>query len=1062
MANTKSTQHEIDLTSSLNLNKFKADIKAYEGFNERNAPYYGGCLSPLYIKNNGQETGNNIQFYNGNRYSMQDNNFCKNGTTLHSFSNGTFTKERLGDTYLDILDETYVALNSDGNIIVHFRNSQSTPVVGTYLQSRICKPTNADNYFVALEVLPRNNTNNLYLFTISNGNITYLATDTTNNLNLFDQNRMEFSDDGNFLLFNSALYRTSNLQPMVLTNKPENEGTLSFSDTRYWQETWADKIKWCWSYYDSGEDERKEGEIVFTSFESMVKTYKEYTTIQTENNDDIFNSHHYETTEVCTVHIYKGLDNYGSPIYEDVVIPIAVANEQSWSGYFTNATVKCIIPISANIFSQAGYWYTFDNGGIPIDVQQPTMLTASMFYRNDEVPVVYTNNTQYCYFNHNVLQQPMPNGEFRLPIPQTVLGLPWTEHLDIDVLLPKVKKSCFFPCLMNTWNDYLGHYPDGATNMAVVSFYSYNCGYPIDNSMYQAKKWSLTSENGHSIPALAGNGIYFDDTTGFRVLATNTGDITGISWGENRINIGTLLTSWGSVDGSKSIYIVSNHGLPHVIYYDSDEQSWCRISYNSSASVTFKIIGNLAVFDTSERNNCINLDTNEMYHWASDWNNRINVAKPEKNGVQLFYVYSDAESVAAPLRSKSTPLSSAQNPNWLNPYPSSATFAPIITYSSDSENNITALAATPSVDGEFVDVYNNYDYFQTINSSDVNGGCVLIINSGLVNSSIYPAETRLNIPLFFTVTNGLYDLTIVSFGKNAYAVIYYDTKIRYQYTLNSVSSFDIVFVIQGQAYGVVRDKIYSISYSQNTIQGTQPVTTVEGLQFIGATIYNAYFYSQIARIIYVFSADNSMKVFSQADTFAEVTGAAYIPSTGSILIGVNEEKGNDATGCLYILNENFGIYRVNDIKGFSTANISNDGSVICITNNGTMYQISYEPMTDFTKKDIILDTAYYGAGSNVVSVNDCWYVRVTDPEHNTGEIKLQISTLTDIGRQTETKIFKIKENDWDELTDTVYLRYQPKLQRAVGVSLHIESPFKIGYIGVGATPETLQLNKGTI
>ena len=94
MANTKSTQHEIDLTGSLNLNKFKADIKPYEGFNERNAPYYGGCLSPLYMKDDGIQS-DGVQFYNGDKYYIHCSNgrssvlttgyfTCNNPTGIHS------------------------------------------------------------------------------------------------------------------------------------------------------------------------------------------------------------------------------------------------------------------------------------------------------------------------------------------------------------------------------------------------------------------------------------------------------------------------------------------------------------------------------------------------------------------------------------------------------------------------------------------------------------------------------------------------------------------------------------------------------------------------------------------------------------------------------------------------------------------------------------------------------------------------------------------------------------------------------------------------------------------
>ena len=91
MANTKSTQHEIDLTSALNLNKFKADIKPYEGFNERNAPYYGGCLSPLFIKDDGIQSNETV-FHNGSTYSASNNTFYKNNQPIMTFDSKGFQK----------------------------------------------------------------------------------------------------------------------------------------------------------------------------------------------------------------------------------------------------------------------------------------------------------------------------------------------------------------------------------------------------------------------------------------------------------------------------------------------------------------------------------------------------------------------------------------------------------------------------------------------------------------------------------------------------------------------------------------------------------------------------------------------------------------------------------------------------------------------------------------------------------------------------------------------------------------------------------------------------------
>ena len=139
MANTKSTQHEIDLTSELNLNKFKADIKPYNGFNERNAPYYGGALSPLWIKDEGIGAAN-IKYYKGHKYSIEDNQLMKDGTSVLNLDSAGFSKERLssrpGFENIKVLeyynDNNYVTVNSNNKIVVHYKyNNDSTAITTT-------------------------------------------------------------------------------------------------------------------------------------------------------------------------------------------------------------------------------------------------------------------------------------------------------------------------------------------------------------------------------------------------------------------------------------------------------------------------------------------------------------------------------------------------------------------------------------------------------------------------------------------------------------------------------------------------------------------------------------------------------------------------------------------------------------------------------------------------------------------------------------------------------------------------------------------------------------------
>ena len=80
-------------------------------------------------------------------------------------------------------------------------------------------------------------------------------------------------------------------------------------------------------------------------------------------------------------------------------------------------------------------------------------------------------------------------------------------------------------------------------------------------------------------------------------------------------------------------------------------------------------------------------------------------------------------------------------------------------------------------------------------------------------------------------------------------------------------------------------------------------------------------------------------------------------------------------------------------------------------------------------------------------------------------MKVKATTISLKGRQTEETTFKIKASDWDKITHTIYLRYQPKTQRGLGVSFSIDSPFKIASMSVGSQPDAVlvdRVSKGAI
>jgi hypothetical protein len=86
-------------------------------------------------------------------------------------------------------------------------------------------------------------------------------------------------------------------------------------------------------------------------------------------------------------------------------------------------------------------------------------------------------------------------------------------------------------------------------------------------------------------------------------------------------------------------------------------------------------------------------------------------------------------------------------------------------------------------------------------------------------------------------------------------------------------------------------------------------------------------------------------------------------------------------------------------------------------------------------------------------------MRIFSEEHEEGNLEVSATTLSLKGRMTEKTTFKIKASDWDAITHTIYLRYQPKEQRGLGISFSINSPFKIASLSIGSQADAILIDK---
>ena len=331
-------------------------------------------------------------------------------------------------------------------------------------------------------------------------------------------------------------------------------------------------------------------------------------------------------------------------------------------------------------------------------------------------------------------------------------------------------------------------------------------------------------------------------------------------------------------------------------------------------------------------------------------------------------------------------------------------------------------------------------------------------NTNSVASGLpFPSNTDGNVqysPSLFAKQLDVYGNTVLikELGGTSYKLMTYDNKSVMSFFLaTAIEGLQDFFVIQGQLYGILDDNIFSFQINNEVVSQGYFVVSVKNLQFVGNTPYEALFFSKTNRCLYSFTGANVLNQKQLVDKISEVRNYLYNPATQTIFLVTNIGV------FFYSIFGQFLLEYTDVTKIFIQQN-----GIILSFNNGNYRFIKYyldEGDTAFEKQRIKLETCFYGMNNEVVTINDCLYIRLFSEEHEEGDLKVSATTISLSGRKTEDTTFKIKASDWDAITHTIYLRYQPKEQRGLGVSFSIDSPFKIASLSVGSQADAILVDK---
>lgn len=550
--------------------------------------------------------------------------------------------------------------------------------------------------------------------------------------------------------------------------------------------------------------------------------------------------------------------------------------------------------------------------------------------------------------------------------------------------------------------------------------------------------------------------IPINDEEEWRILYNND-HISGISYGLCNINInagtgivGTLLTEWNSINEdfkiqskANAICYKDNSGIIHII--------------TKKINTELKIYENYLFMNTKSEINCFNLKNLKAFNFCNDWNNRAYDGyplMPPSDALNHFYFSSTAslnKTTYESLKeaSYSNQYITAINANYeitKDPF-SSILLNPVICYRFSALVNVvqtnksmplcaerceTSLAL---VDCYLADSAGVPVYFRSYTNTSNSG------KKTELEGVQYPVDTSGNViynfPFFFSLIKSYVNKDFAVINGNGYPLIYYNNEVQFKYYfLSMFENLEAAFVINGQTYCVSNNLVFSCTYQNGVISNIQSVVNVTNMKYLGCDTHRAYFWADMNKTVYTFSGANTLEMSFTADSINEILFTAYNPTTNNIYVATDSG--------VYIFGQN-GSYKITD-SVVKQAYAWKKGMIL---QNGVNALYSFTKLEGFTKQNIELETEFYGLSSHQKSVNDCIYLRLFDEDLSKGEVSLKVESLTDGARETEETIIKINNSDWDKLTKSVYVRYQPKRQRALGTCVRIKSPFAIGYMGIG-------------
>ena len=321
--------------------------------------------------------------------------------------------------------------------------------------------------------------------------------------------------------------------------------------------------------------------------------------------------------------------------------------------------------------------------------------------------------------------------------------------------------------------------------------------------------------------------------------------------------------------------------------------------------------------------------------------------------------------------------------------------------------------------------------------------------SAKYNNKLADVEKSMTEPTYYnlspntdimTYIDGFNTISLLKVGNNTLQLLVKESELLLVYNLlSNVSNIADYFVLQGQQYGIINNYINKVEMVNGQVVSQTPITSVEGLKFLGNTDKQAFFFSQMNKTIQYFAADNTLEFLMDATEIDNNTTTVFAKQTNDIFVLLNDK--------VVVFTNGGSMYEMLSRAEYITFG---DNS----WSDGNKTWSYYKTDTEQERVPIELETLWFGDTVTRRLMNvDTVYIELYDDNYMPGKFEISFDGLVNNTASTKKQVFNVKSSDYDRVTKTVYLRYQPAFQNCAAFKLNIKSDLAIKRIAVGYTSE---------